>query len=83
MITLASFNRAYGWSGDPSCVLYRSENVVIGSARQVYTWVAFAKEYCIAMVLRVSSQMLRPVTFRKGVALQGLPPTDAGPAEPL
>ena len=59
MITTAAFNRAYGWSGDPNCVLYRSENVVIGSARQVYTWVAFAKEYCIAMVLRVSSQMLQ------------------------
>ena len=57
MITTATFNRAYGWSGDPNCVLYRSDNVVIGPANQAYTWVAFAKEHSTAMVLRVSSQM--------------------------
>jgi hypothetical protein len=55
MITTAAFNRAYGWSGDPICVLYRSENVVIGPANKAYTWVAFVKERSTAMVLRVSS----------------------------
>ena len=57
MITTAAFNRAYGWSGDPICVLYRSDNVVNGPASQPYTWVAFAKEHSTAMVLRLSSQM--------------------------
>ena len=40
-----------------SVFLYRSDNVVVGLASQAYTWVAFAKERCTAMVLRVSSQM--------------------------
>lgn len=57
MITTKAFNRAYGWPGDPNCVLYRSDNVVIGPANQAYTWVAFDKERSTAMVLRVSSQM--------------------------
>jgi hypothetical protein len=50
MITTATFNGAYGWSGDPNCVLYRSENVVIGLANHTFAWVAFAKEHCTAMV---------------------------------
>ena len=41
MITTATFNRAYGWSGDPNCVLYRSDNVVNGTeAKRMPGWLS-------------------------------------------
>ena len=55
MITTAAFKLAYGWSGDPICVVYRAEYLVIGPAIHVFAWVVFAKEHCNTMVLRVSS----------------------------
>jgi hypothetical protein len=56
LCTLA-FNRAYGWSVHPILLMYRAEHVVIGPANYTFAWVAFAKEQCTAMVLRVSSPM--------------------------
>ena len=52
-----AFNRAYGWSGHSILVVYPAEDVVIGPANYSFAWVAFAKEQCTAMVLRVSSSM--------------------------
>jgi hypothetical protein len=57
MITTAAFKLAYGWSGDPILVVYRTEHVVIGPASHFFAWVVFAKEHCTATILQVSSPM--------------------------
>ena len=52
-----AFNRANGWSGHLIWVVYRAEHVVVGPAGHTFVWVAFAKERCTALVLRLSSPM--------------------------
>lgn len=58
-LSTLAFNRAYGCFGHPIWVVYLTEQVVIGTANHAYVWVAFAKEHCTAMVLRISSPMLQ------------------------
>jgi len=72
MITTATFNRAYGWSGDPNCVLYRSDDVVFGPESQAYAWVAFAKKHCTAMFLRLLSPMPQRGSRKGGTRSVGL-----------
>jgi hypothetical protein len=40
-----------------SLSMYPGEQVVIGPVNHAYSWVAFDKEPCTAMILRVSSPM--------------------------
>ena len=47
--------------------VYPGEQLVIGSVNYAYSWVAFDKEPCTAMILRVSSPMQQRGSRKGGI----------------